>query len=537
MRWDQPDQPRDQLVLFTTTLDDALPGDHVVRLLDEILGRLDWADWEATYHGRTGRPPIHPRVLAGVLLYGLLTRIRSSRSLEDALRTRMDFRWLASGRSIDHTTLSEFRRGHPELLKGLFIRVVQVARDMGLVSFARLGFDGTRVGANNRPTGTRTPDQLRAEREELAAQFREQQRLADEEDAREAALIGDASTHRLPADCRDAAGRLERLDATLEALRRVEQEEGGKPPKRVPSVDPDARVMPNKQGGGFAPNYTPTATVDIDSGLIVGAEVLNVINEDASLIPSVEAVCRDFELEAPPVVLADGLIGTAANLAGCAERGIDLYSPCAAPIDPATNPAVRPDPTTPVAEGDRGRLPTEMIGGKPNQVERLSKEAFAYDAEKDCYFCPMGKELPRSTTTREASRSGGRVRSRYKASRSDCEACPLRSRCLTQAGGRPREISREANETYVEAHARKMAKAEAQEIYKSRRHPGERPFGVIKHHFGLRQFLLRGREAVSQEWRWAATAFNLQRLMGLVRNRAGPGAEASRMTIQPSPLT
>lgn len=527
MRWDQPDQPRDQLALFATTLDDALPDDHVVRLLDEILGRLDWADWEATYHGRTGRPPIHPRVLAGVLLYGLLARIRSSRSLEDALRTRVDFRWLASGRSIDHTTLSEFRRGHPEQLKGLFIRVVRVARDLGLVGFARLGFDGTRVRANNRPTGTRTPDQLRAEREGLAAQFREQQRLADEEDAREAALFGDASAHRLPADCRDPAGRLERLDATLEDLRRAEEEEGGRPPKRVPSIDPDARVMPNKQGGGFAPNYTPTATVDIGSGLIVGVEVLNVINEDARLIPSVEAVCRDFELESPPAVLADGLIGTGANLAACAGRGIDLYSPCAAPIDPATNPAVRDDPRVPVAEADRGRLPTESIGSKSKPVTRLSKEAFVYDAEEDCYFCPMGKELPRSTTTREASRSGVRVRSRYKASKSDCEGCPLRSRCLTQAEGRPRDISREAHESYVEEHARKMARPESQEIYKGRRHPGERPFAVIKHHFGLRQFLVRGLAAVSQEWRWAATAFNLQRLMSLLHNRAGPGAESS----------
>lgn len=522
MRWDQPAQTRNQLVLFATRLDDALPGDHVVRLLDEILGRLDWADWEATYHGRTGRPPIHPRVLAAVLLYGLLTRIRSSRALEDALQARIDFRWLAAGRSIDHTTISEFRRRHPELLKGLFIRVVRVARDMGLVHFARLGFDGTRVRANNRPTGTRTPEQLRAEREELAAQFREQQRLADEEDAREAALFGDASTHRLPADCRDPAGRLERLDATLEALRRVEQEEGGGLPKRVPSVDLDARVMPNKQGGGFAPNYTPTATVDIASGLIVGVEVVNAINEDARLVPAVEAVRRDFELESLPAVLADGLIGTAANLAACAEHGIDLYSPCAAPIDPATNPAVRDDPTTAVAEEDWGRLPTETIGGKPHRVTRLSRAAFVYDAAGDRYLCPMGKELPRSTTTREASRSGGRVRSRYKASRSDCETCPLRPRCLTQAGGRPREISREANESYVEAHARKMAGAEAQEIYKSRRHPGERPFGVIKQHFGLRQFLLRGLRGVSQEWRWAATAFNLQRLMSLLHNRAGP---------------
>jgi hypothetical protein len=79
----------------------------------------------------------------------------------------------------------------------------------------------------------------------------------------------------------------------------------------------------------------------------------------------------------------------------------------------------------------------------------------------------------------------------------------------------------------VEQHARKMATPEAKETYKSRRHPGERPFAVIKQQFGLRQFLLRGREAVSQEWRWAATAFNLQRVMNQMHNRAGPSVEPS----------
>src|SRR5688572_18496279 len=108
--WARAPQDRDQLVLFTTRLDDALPPEHVVRLLDDILSRLDWSKWEACYHGRLGQPPIHPRIVAGVLLYGLLTRIRSSRALEEALTVRVDFRWLVAGRSIDHTTLSEFRR-------------------------------------------------------------------------------------------------------------------------------------------------------------------------------------------------------------------------------------------------------------------------------------------------------------------------------------------------------------------------------------------------------------------------------------------
>ena len=101
--WAKPPASREQLVMFPTRLNDAVGAEHPVRLLDEILGRLDWAVWGAEYHGARGQPPIPPRVLAGVLLYGLMKRIRSSRALEETLQMRVDFRWLAEGRAIDHT--------------------------------------------------------------------------------------------------------------------------------------------------------------------------------------------------------------------------------------------------------------------------------------------------------------------------------------------------------------------------------------------------------------------------------------------------
>ena len=79
-QWARAPQRREQMVLFAQRLDDALPPDHAVRLLEEILSRITWTKWEAGYCERLGQPAIHPRVLAGVLLYGLLTRLRSSRS-------------------------------------------------------------------------------------------------------------------------------------------------------------------------------------------------------------------------------------------------------------------------------------------------------------------------------------------------------------------------------------------------------------------------------------------------------------------------
>ena len=104
MEWAKAPEVRDQMVLFPHRLDDVISLDHHVRLMDDILSRLDWSKWEAAYDLRRGQPPIPPRVIASIILYGNLTRIRSSRRLEEALQVRLDFRWLVEGRSIDHTT-------------------------------------------------------------------------------------------------------------------------------------------------------------------------------------------------------------------------------------------------------------------------------------------------------------------------------------------------------------------------------------------------------------------------------------------------
>ena len=119
MAWDPPKTRRDQLVLFSQRLDEVLPRDHLTGRMVEILDQLDWKVWEATYkHEGPGRAPIHPKVMSGIVLYGLMRGVRSSRRLEEALEMRLDFRWLGEGRSIDHSTLCRFRQSHSDRLKG-----------------------------------------------------------------------------------------------------------------------------------------------------------------------------------------------------------------------------------------------------------------------------------------------------------------------------------------------------------------------------------------------------------------------------------
>ena len=519
MDWSQARESREQLVLFPTRLDDAIGIGHRVRVLDEILRRLDWSTWEAKYNLRRGQPPIHPRILASVILYGILVRIRSSRALEEALQVRLDFRWLVEGRSIDHTTISEFRRKHPDALKETFVQIGLVARELGCLPLETLAFDGTRMRSNNRRSGSRTPDELRAMKQELAETFAELESRVLASDDEDNERFGEDSAHTLSQELADAERRQQQVDAALDQLKQLEAA-GQTIPKRIPITDPESRIMPNKDGG-HAPNYTPTATVDVDSGIIVAGDVLNQNNEDDQLVPSIESVQEAFSLDASPAeALADGLMATGENLAACEERGIDLYAPVKQPQ--ADNPALRENPSQPVAAEDYDRLPTKRFKRKGHSYEQLDKEAFVYDAAEDCYWCPAGKRLSyRNRTSEKTKRGKQRHRRRYKASPSDCAECPLKSLCLAGTAQK-RTVNRQQHESLREAHTTKMSTEKSRAKYRRRGAFGERPFATIKFQFGVRQFLVRGLAGVRQEWTWLLSAANLDRLIGLIASGKDP---------------
>ena len=146
--WQDAPMPRNQLVLISDTLEDRIPEDHPVRALDEMLDQLDWSDWEAEYHGSFGKPPIHPSVLCKVLLFATIRRIRSSRQIEYEIKHSIDFIWLVSGRTIDHTTISNFRRDHQGQVRKMYRDMVRLAVKMGVAKLSELCIDGSRVLAN-----------------------------------------------------------------------------------------------------------------------------------------------------------------------------------------------------------------------------------------------------------------------------------------------------------------------------------------------------------------------------------------------------
>jgi len=162
-------------------------------------------------------------------------------------------------------------------------------------------------------------------------------------------------------------------------------------------------------------------------------------------------------------------------------------------------------------KANNSRYATRTAKLPRNSRKQLDKSCFVYDAQQDLYYCPQGHAMPFEKTKPEA-RGGTRVTLRvYRCG--SCEGCPLAAACVSPENHRGRTITRDDCEEARERAAARMARASARELYKQRPRIAETTFGVMKLAMGIRQFLLRGLEKVQTEWRWAATAFNLGKLV------------------------
>jgi len=509
--WAKPRLDRRQTQLFTPTLDDCVGENHPVRLLDEILRGMDWSAWEAQYNGRVGQPPIPPWVMAGVILYGLMRRIRSSRQLEYACMNHIDFIWLAEGRTIDHDTICTFRTKFKGPLKELFKQVNRVAMAMGLIKLVEVAFDGTRVKANASRFHTWTAAKVEEALKELEAKIEQMLGEAEAADASDTMRLGEGDARELPPELASAKKRQEKLRETLQKLQEADatrKKDGLDPqknPAQIPQADPDPKIMPNKEGG-YAANYTPVAATDGAGDFIVDCDVIGGPNEHNELLPSVHRIEENLGRK-PEKMAADAAFGTGANLAGMEAEGVDFYTPVESPSPEEGNPAKRDDPRQAVPEQDWPNLPR-------NDKKKLAKSCFVYDEAVDVYYCPMGNAMPYKETKQE-ERSSGTVAMRvYRCDA--CEGCPLAGACLDPKAKRGRTVRRDGQEPLREKMHAKLATEEGRKTYNRRMHVGETPFAIIKGILDVRRFLLRGLEKVRTEWRWVCTAYNLKKLIAVL---------------------
>ena len=138
---------RETSFLLPPSVDDWLPQQHLARFVVEVIDGLDTSAMSGAYRG-SGSASYHPRLLLGILIYGYATGVFSSRKLERATYDSVAFRFIAANDHPDHDTIAAFRRRFSKEIEALFVKVLLLAREMGLLKMGTVALDGTKIHAN-----------------------------------------------------------------------------------------------------------------------------------------------------------------------------------------------------------------------------------------------------------------------------------------------------------------------------------------------------------------------------------------------------
>lgn len=164
-------------------------------------------------------------------------------------------------------------------------------------------------------------------------------------------------------------------------------------------------------------------------------------------------------------------------------------------------------------DGITAYVPLHEGNNKLEKQGRFSRKNFSYDASADAYRCPAGQLLSR--TKKPWTNLSGRVEIRYTSSKTTCDACPLRTRCLSPEA-KTRVVFRWEHEDVLDRHRARMRSEEADELMVRRFAVVEHPFGTLKCRAGYRHFLVRGFNKVRGEWSLMALCYNFTRVLNIL---------------------
>jgi transposase len=436
--------------LLPPSVDEWLPEKHLARFVVEVIDGLDLRAMSGEYRG-SGSAPYHPRMLLGLLVYGYATGVFSSRKLERATYDSVAFRFIAANDHPDHDTLATFRRRFLKPIEELFVQVLLLAREMGVLKMGTIGLDGTKIQANasrhsalSYEHAGKIEAQLKGEVADLmakaeaadAADIPDGMSIPDELALREERLrkIAEARA-KIEARARERYAReMAEHEAKLAAREARKAATGKKPGGRPPQpptegplpsdqinlTDEDSRIMP-VAGGGFDQCYNAQAAVIAGSMLVVAVDVVQAPNDKNQVEPMLGKIGALPEtLGEAETLLADTGYFSSGNVAACEKAGIE--------------PAIA-----------MGRQPHH-----PPLAERFEKAPSAPD-----------------------------------------------------------------DPTPVEAMAHRLKTPRGRALYALRKQTPEPVFGIIKSVLGFRQFSLRGLEKVRGEWSLVTMAWNIKRMFVL----------------------
>ena len=496
----------DQLFL-PMDLEEDIPQNHVVRVINDAVNRIDDKIFESAYPGG-GRHSYHPKLMTKIIIYAYSQRIYSSRHIAKAVRENIPFMWLAARQRPDFRTINRFRSERlKDVLEKVFTAVLELLAEEGYVKLEHYFVDGTKIEANaNRYTfvwGKAVAKQqvkLEEKVKALFAEIEEQELLEDAANAgKDLAELGES--------CKLTSAKLEKAVAKLE--QRLKNEPKNKPVKKAvrllrkdllprkqkyelhqkllgernsySKTDPDATFMRMKEdhmrNGQLKPGYN--VQVGTENQFIVGYSLHQRPTDTRCLIPHLEKVKESLG-KLPKTIIADAGYGSEENYEYLEKE-------------------------------EREALVKYNTFHKENSKawkQDVSKiDNWTYQPETDSWVCPNGRELHFLRERKRKNESGYEQQVRHYRS-ADCEGCPLKDKCSKTSGNREIEVSM-AFLRYKSEARKKLRSEEGRALSVRRMVEVESVFGQMKNNRGFRRFLLRGLPKVSLEVGWLSLAHNL----------------------------
>lgn len=502
-----------QLTLLPQDIDSLFDKNHPVRFFDQVVDGLNLDGLIATYKP-TGASSYHPKLLLKVLLYAYLNNIYSTRKIERALKEDITFMWLAAGTQIDHTTIHLFRSERlAPFIKPIFTEIVDALAQAGLIDItAEVFTDGTTLEADANRYKVVWRGTIEYQKKRIKKQIEQLWKYAEQVNQQEQQEEQRPDFEEI--DAQGVAEAIKKINAALEdkqidpkvkkKLKKAtkdypermakyeEQERKLGDRKSYSKTDEDATFMYSKDDHfksqtracynvlcttqhGFALNFTTGQTPS-----------------DSAMAPAHWEAYEEAYDHLPSAIVADAGFGVRDAYHYFFKNSIRPYIPF---------------PGYYQEQKDKRRRKT------PSK-HPFKKSRLFYNAEQDCYYCPMGQKM---SMVREyistAKGQEGRLLKRYQAQ--NCEGCPLRGVCHGQKGNRV--VDRDEELEGLRSEVRVFLETEkAKSLAKRRSHDVEGIFGHIKHNKGFKRFLTRGIENVETELGLLFTSINLGKVCRLL---------------------
>lgn len=345
---------RNQAFLLPPSIQDWLPKEHLARFIVEIVEQLDLSKIESQYSGK-GKEAYDPQVMLSLIFYGYATGVFSSRKIERATYDSVAFRYISANTHPDHDTIATFRKRFLKELSKLFVQILSIAQEMGVLKVGKVSLDGTKVKANaskHKALSYAHVIKLQKQLEDEVAILLKKAQTVDSEDDNDGMNIPD-----------EIARRQDRLEVIKSAKEKIEQranerhkqelqdyeakikkrkekekltgkKTGGKkpqPPKskepnskdQVNLTDEESRIMP-VSGGGYMQAYNAQASVEHDSRLIVHEHVTQNVNDKREILPTLQWFKENPSL-IPTSMLADAGYYSDENVKLCENKKIIPY--------------------------------------------------------------------------------------------------------------------------------------------------------------------------------------------------------------------